>query len=110
MSKGNIFMRGRDIEIGIFHEKRNIDTMATRATNMGIFTVESMVGNTTMFFEDDKLVIGTPFGFMAMSTDKAETLAKEILELIPMYRQDRREGRTPMDSRSIGKMLERDFA
>ena len=29
---------------------------------------------------------------------------------LPMIRQDRREGRIPMDSRSIGKMLERDFA
>jgi len=103
-------MRGRNIEIGIFREKRDIDSMATRATNMGIYTVESMVGNTTLFFEDEKLVIGTPFGFISMSTDKAETLAKEILELIPMVKQDRREGRTPMDSRSIGKMLERDFA
>ena len=103
-------MRGKNIEFGIFREKKDIENMATRAGNIGVYTVDSMVGGAHYFFEDDRVLIGTPHGFMSMSIDKAETIATEILEILPMIRQDRREGRIPMDSRSIGKMLERDFA
>ena len=103
-------MRARNIEFGIYPEKRNIDDVATRAGNMGIYTVESMVGGTTMFFEDDKVVISTQWGYLFTSIDRAEMLAKELTELIPMIRQSKRDGRRPMDSRAIGKMLERDFA
>lgn len=103
-------MRGKNIEIKEYPHKRDVDILATRANNMGIYTVESMVGGTQFFFEDDHVVISTKYGYIHMTIERAETIAEELLEIIPMVRQDRREGRKPMDSRSIGKMLERDFA
>jgi hypothetical protein len=36
-------------------------------------------------------------------------MCHELSEIIPMVRDDIKEGRKPMDSRSIGKMLGSDF-
>lgn len=102
--------RGRrsKLQFGLSHE--HIDTMATRANNMGIYTVESLVNGIYYFFEEDSCVIASKNGHMMMSIETAEQLAKELAEIIDDVREDRREHRKPMSSRSIGKMLERDFA
>ena len=55
------------------------------------------------------MIIGTPNGELKISIDKAERIAKELVEIIPEVRRHTDSGRKIMDSRSIGKMLERDF-
>jgi len=102
-------MRTKNITIKEYPKEKNIDTMATKASNMGIYTVDSLISTVHYFFEDDEVVIATPNGHLRTTIDRAETLAKELTDLIPEIRNGRREGRTVMDSRSIGKMLESDF-
>lgn len=101
--------RGRKskLQFGLHHD--HIDMMATRANNMGIYTVESLVNGIYYFFEDDSCVIASTNGHMMMSMDTAEQLVQELAEIIKDVRQDKRESRTPMSSKAIGKMLERDF-
>lgn len=102
-------MRPKDLTFRSYPKPRNIEEIATRATNQGIYTVDSEVRTVHYFFEDNYMVLGTPNGHVRMTLDRAEAIAKELTEIIPMIRDDMRNGRRPMDSRSIGKMLESDY-
>lgn len=96
----------KNIIIKEYQKEKNVDEMATRASNDGIYTVDSFIKTLHYFFEGNEVVLATPHGYLRTSLDKAETMSKELQEIIPMVRDDIKEGRKPMDSRSIGKMLE----
>ena len=100
--------RGRKskLQFGIDHAD-HIDGIATRANNMGIYTVESLIDGIYYFFEDDECVIAGTNGHMKMKIDTAEQMAQELTDIINDVRES---DRTPMSSKAIGKMLERDFA
>lgn len=102
-------MRPKDLTFSVYNKPKNIEELATRATNQGIYTVDSEVRTVHYFFEDGVMVLGTPNGHLKLSMDRAERIAKELVEIIPEVRQHTDSGRRIMDSRSIGKMLERDF-
>lgn len=99
----------KNIIIKEYRKEKNVDEMATRASNDGIYTVDSFIKTLHYFFEGNEVVLATPHGYLRTSLDKAETMCRELQEIIPMVRDDIKEGRKPMDSRSIGKMLGSDF-
>lgn len=99
----------KNIIIKEYQKEKNVDEMATRASNDGIYTVDSFIKTLHYFFEGNEVVLATPHGYLRTSLDKAETMCRELSEIIPMVRDDIKEGRKPMDSRSIGKMLGSDF-
>lgn len=84
---------------------KEIDTLATRATNKGIYTVDSMNNGICYFFEDGIVVIATSGGYVKMNIETAECMAEELKEIIKDVKQDAREGRTPMNAKAISKML-----
>lgn len=102
-------MRPKDLTFITYPKPRNIDEIATRATNQGVYTVDSEVRTVHYFFEKGVMTLGTPNGDLQLSIDKAERIAKELVEIIPEVRQHTDSGRTIMDARAIGKMLEGDF-
>lgn len=102
-------MRAKDLTFKIYPKPRNIEEIATRASNNGAYTVDSEVRTVHYFFENGVMTLGTPNGDLQLSMDNAELIAKELVEIIPEVRQHTDSGRRIMDSRSIGKMLERDF-
>lgn len=102
-------MRYQDLVFNKYSSPKNIDEIATRATNQGIYTVDSEIKTVHYFIEDNSMVIGTPNGHLRMSIDRAEAIAWELIDIIPEYRKDRREGRKLMTSKQIGKMLEGDY-
>lgn len=99
-------MRGRKPIIQFANEDKHIAEIATLATNMGIYTVESLKGGIYYFCEDDKIVIATSRGYMKTDISTAEILAEELNGIIYDFRTYMREGRKLMDTRSISKMLE----
>lgn len=103
-------MRPKDLVFTSYPKPRDIEGIATRATNKGVYTVDSEVRTVHYFFEDGNMVLGTPNGNLRLSMDMAETIASELVEIIPEVRAHTRSGRRLMDSRSIRKMLEGDFA
>jgi hypothetical protein len=107
--KAVVKMRPKDLLFAVYEKPKNIEGIATRASNQGIYTVNSEVRSVHYFFEDGFMVLGTPNGHIRMTMDRAEQIANELLEIIPEVRQHERSGRHIMDSRSIGKMLEGDF-
>jgi hypothetical protein len=46
---------------------------------------------------------------MTVSVKTAKTIAEEIVDILEDVEQNVRDGITPMDSRSIGRMLEGDY-
>ena len=102
--------RGRKSKLE-FHEYReshnDIDTKATRANNLGMYTVESLTSGIYYFFDDEKCVIAGTSGFVMMSRETAKQIADEFADIV---REVNENHRTPMSSKAIGKMLERDFA
>lgn len=99
----------KNIEIIQYQKEKNVDCMATRANNIGVYTVDSLIGTLHYFFEGNEVVLATPNGYIKTTLDRAETIGKELVELIPEIRHGQKEGRKPMDARAIGKMLGSDF-
>ena len=102
-------MNKKNIQIKEYEKEKNVEIMATKATNEGVYTVDSLIATLHYFFEGNEVVLATPHGYIRTDLDRAETIGKELVELVPEIREDRRVGRKPMDARSIGKMLESDF-
>ena len=88
---------------GVHHKE--IDFLATKATNIGIYTVDSLNNGICYFFENNEVVIATSGGFVKMNIETAETMADELKEIIQDVKKDAREGRTPMNAKAISKML-----
>lgn len=86
-----------------------INEVATSASNKGAYTVESICPGLVYFIFNDKVTIASERGSMTVHITAAEQIAEELLDIIADFKYWQREGRTPMDSRSIGKMLESDF-
>lgn len=84
----------------------HMDMVATRANNMGIYTVESLMSGIYYFFEDDECVVAGTNGHVKMTIETAEKLAEELAAIITDVREN---DRTPMSSKAIGQMLERDI-
>lgn len=97
----------KNIIIREYKKEKNVDKMATRASNDGIYTVDSFIKTLHYFFEGNEVVISTPYGYLRTSLDKAETIGNELVEIIPMVKQDLRDGRKPMNAKAIGQMLRR---
>ena len=90
-------------------QEYRISNMATAAGNLGVKTIESLKGGIYYFFEDDEVVIATSTGSAKMKLATAEIIAEELSDMVKEFRADRREGRMPMDTREIQRMLQGDF-
>ena len=99
----------KNLEIIQYTKDKNVACMATKASNDGMYTVDSMVGTLHYFFDDKYVTLATPNGYIRLTIERAETIAEELAEIIPMVRDDIKNNRRPMDARSIGKMLEKDM-
>lgn len=91
------------LEIGV--TKKEIDEIATHATNIGIYTVESLNSGINYFLEDNRIVIATCRGYIKADISTMQTVADEIPGIIEDFLQYQREGNTLMNSRDISKML-----
>lgn len=98
-------MRGRKPAATFGRGERHLAETATIATNNGVYVVESLRVGLYYFLEDNDVVIATSNGFMKMELDVAETIAAEFGGIINDFKQNKRDGREPMDSRAIGNML-----
>ena len=99
----------KHIEITEYEKEKNVACMATKASNDGMYTVDSLIPTLHYFFDSKYVTLATPNGRIRMTIDRAETIVEELAEIIPMVRQDIKDKRRPMDARSIGKMLEKDM-
>lgn len=81
----------------------HLDNMATKANNMGVYVVESLMNGVYYFFEEGECVIASSSGHMKMDIDTAEKLAQELADIVCDVRES---DRTPMSSKAIGRMLE----
>ena len=98
--------RGRKPVATFCSKTIHLDETATRAGNIGVYTVESMKTGLCYFFEDESIVIATASGYMKTDLKTAELIAREIADISADFRQNRRSGRLPMNERDISKMLE----
>ena len=99
-------MRGRKSPIEVCFHNKHIAETATTASNMGIYTVESLKPGLYYFLEDESVVIATCRGCIKMDLSMAELFADELKDIIQDFKSDIQEGRRPMDTRAISKMLE----
>lgn len=98
--------RGR-IPIARFASKElHINEMATTATNMGVYTVESLAPGLCYFVGGDTVVIASSGGYMKVHLTTAKVIASELSGIIEDYEQDKRNGVVPMSTRKIERMLE----
>lgn len=99
-------MRGKK-PVAIFgYANRHMAETATIATNKGIYVVESLCGGLYYFLEDEQVIIASSGGHMRVDLETAEMIASELAGIIADYKADKREGRKPMNTRQISKMLE----
>lgn len=98
--------RGRKPAATFGSREQRINEMATRASNKGIYTVESLREGLIYFIEEDTVIIASSCGFMKCDLNVAELIANELSEVIEDVKQHRRDHRKLMDARHIGKMLE----
>lgn len=99
-------MRGRKPVAVFVYENRHMAETATIATNKGVYVVESLCNGLYYFLEDDNVIMATSGGHMRVDLETAETIASELSGIIADFRKDKREGRKPMTTRNISKMLE----
>ena len=97
--------------IAIFElaDTTHMNEIATSASNKGAYAVESLCPGLMYFFYGDRLAIASGKGSMTVHISTAEVIVEELADILEDYKDNLREGRTPMDSRSIGKMLQEDF-
>lgn len=99
-------MRGRR-PIAIFGaDTRHINEIATTAANAGAYTVESNASGICYLMQGDIVVIASSGGFVKLHLSTAEIIADELYDILQQYKADKREGRMPMSTREIQKMLE----
>lgn len=98
--------RGR-IPIARFASKElHINEMATTATNMGAYTVESLAPGLCYFVDADTVVIASSGGYMKVHLTTAKVIASELSGIIEDFETDKRNGVVPMSTRKIERMLE----
>lgn len=97
--------RGRK-PIAVFGSNtRHINEIATTATNLGAYTVESLAPGLYYFIDGDHVVLATGNGYMKMHITTAGVIAKELPDILADFEESRREGRVQMDTRAIQRML-----
>ena len=84
----------------------HINEMATTATNLGAYTVESLAPGLCYFIDDDTVVFGTSTGYMRVHITTAKVIAEELPQIMKDYEADRRNGLVQMSTRKIQSMLE----
>lgn len=84
----------------------HINEMATTATNIGVYTVESLAPGLCYFVDGDTVVIASSTGYMKVHLTTAKVIASELSGIIEDYEQDKRNGVVPMSTRKIERMLE----
>ena len=100
-------MRGGRKPVASFCRKDlHINEMATTATNMGAYTVESLVNGLCYFIDDNTVVFGTHTGFMKVNMSTAKTMAKELPQILADYTANRHNGLEQMSTREIQRMLD----
>ena len=80
--------------------------MATTATNLGAYTVESLAPGLCYFIEGDTVVLASSTGYMKVHLTTAKVIASELGGIIDDYESDKRNGVVPMSTREIQRMLE----
>lgn len=98
--------RGRKPIAEYVAKEMHINEMATTATNLGAYTVESLVPGICYFIEGDVFVLASATGFMKLHLTTAEAIAKELADILAGYKTDKRSGLVPMSTKDIQKMLE----
>lgn len=96
----------KNIIIKEYQKEKNVDEMATRASNDGIYTVESLAPGLCYFVDGDTVVIASSTGYMKVHITTARFIASELDGIIDDYEQDKRNGVVPMSTRKIERMLE----
>lgn len=97
--------RGRKTPIEIGISTRHIAELATSATSMGIYTVESLKCGIYYFLEDDDIVLATSKGHIKADLKTMRTIAEEIPDIINDFTEYKRDRQKLMGSRAISKML-----
>ena len=98
--------RGRK-PIATFGQKDlHINEMATTATNLGAYTVESLAPGLCYFIDGDTVVLASSTGYMKVHLTTAKVIASELDGIISDYETDKRNGVVPMSTREIQRMLE----
>lgn len=93
--------------IARFGEKNlHINEMATTATNMGVYTVESLAPGLCYFVDGETVVLASSTGYMKVHMTTAKVIASELSGIIEDFENDRRNGMVPMTTREIERMLE----
>lgn len=100
---------GRRPIASFIDRESHVNELATNAGNHGAYTVESLIPGLCYIVYADRVSIATNKGSMTVSVKTAKTIAEEIVDILEDVEQNVRDGITPMDSRSIGKMLEGDY-
>lgn len=98
--------RGRRKAVMFSAAEQHINEMATRASNKGAYTVQSLREGMVYLADGDYITIATGNGCMTCKMEIAELIANELGDVIAEVKQHRREKRKLMDARHIGKMLE----
>ena len=98
--------RGRK-PVALFSQKKmHIGEMATTATNLGAYTVESLAPGLCYFIDGDTVVLATSNGFMKVHLTTAHVIAEELPQILADYKADRHNGLVQMSMRDIQRMLE----
>ena len=93
--------------IARFGEKNlHINEMATTATNMGVYTVESLAPGLCYFVDGETVVLASSTGYMKVHLTTAKVIAEELPDILADYEADKRNGLVPMSTRKIERMLE----
>ena len=80
--------------------------MATHATNLGAYTVESLAPGLCYFLQGDTVILGASSGFMKVHLTTAKVIADELPQILADYEADNRNGLVQMSTRDIQRMLE----
>ena len=98
--------RGRK-PIAIFGQKElHVNEMATTATNLGAYTVESLAPGLCYFLEGDTVIMASSGGYMKVHISTARVIAEELAQILADYEADKRNGFVQMSTREIQRMLE----
>ena len=98
--------RGRKPIATFGAKEMHINEMATTATNLGAYTVESLAPGLCYFIEGDTVVLATSTGYMKVHLSVAHVIAEELAEILKDYEADKHNGLVQMSTREIQRMLE----
>lgn len=83
----------------------HINEIATAASNLGAYTVESLAPGLCYFVYGDKVRLVTGKGYMEVKLSTTQIIAEELPDILADYKRTKRDGRVQMDSKAIQRML-----